>query len=228
MRKPNRIPLLSIVCVLTAALISGCSLNPLSHSKNEQVAIQELENEILLKNAEIDVLKRDLHKLEEQDKSKQIVIDYVEYLEKRRLVIDAVPLWGIPREESVYLNEVLSYSAVDVQSAAIVDGQDVWLFVRIPVYDSPMNYMGWIRESQTVKITEENVKQTLGDIYLKEGITIYEVPDADDISRNKASQVPFDLRGRIEQQEGEYTRIATSGGWRFWVKTELVEYPTID
>ncbi len=63
--------------------------------------------------------------------------------------------------------------------AAQCQDQRLWLYVSVPVYDSPINYQGWIRVSETVRLTEDNIKLVQGDIFIKERTPIYDIATAE-------------------------------------------------
>jgi hypothetical protein len=51
----------------------------------------------------------------------------------------------------------------------------IWLYISIPVYDAPMNYKGWIKESDTVLYTKDKINSVQGDVKVKKG-WLYKIP----------------------------------------------------
>ncbi|AFQ43808.1 hypothetical protein Desmer_1848 [Desulfosporosinus meridiei DSM 13257] len=100
--------------------------------------------------------------------------------------------------------------------------------MSIPVYDSPINHKGWIPESETVKLTQDNVKQVQGDVYIKEGTPIYEVEQFNELNSVALNKTPKDVRGRIEKREGSFVNLMAPGGWYFWVEDKYLIFPKVE
>lgn len=69
-----------------------------------------------------------------------------------------------------------------------MSGSTIVVICICTVYDSPINYKGWIQEFETIKLTKDNVKQVQGDVFLREGTPIYEVVKFDEISSSSSTK----------------------------------------
>jgi hypothetical protein len=54
----------------------------------------------------------------------------------------------------IKFRSILENTVVDVLDTADVKNV-IWLYVSIPVYDTPINYKGWIKETDTVRYSKE-------------------------------------------------------------------------
>ncbi|MHB9146324.1 MAG: hypothetical protein ACYC5Y_13435 [Symbiobacteriia bacterium] len=101
-----------------------------------------------------------------------ISINYCSY---HRLVLrTGTKLLAIPRDGSLALMSGESGAALEVIDSASADGTSLWHYVEAPVYSSPTNPKGWIRESDTVLLTSGNRDQIRGDLYLKADTPVYQ------------------------------------------------------
>ncbi len=119
-------------------------------------------------------------------------------------------------------------TVIEVLDAAECQDQGLWLYVSIPAYDTPINFKGWITESETIKLTKDNIRQVQQDLYLKEGTPIYEVSEFSKISLAASTKITHDLRGRILKREGSFVYLMSPGGRDFWVEEKYLIYPKID
>lgn len=160
--------------------------------------------------------------------NKSISINYRSYDYKHRFVQKATKILALPRRGSLELNFVPSNCVVEVFDAATSDEQELWLYVSIPVHDTPSNFKGWIREAETIPLTKENQRLVQSDISIKAGTAIYEVFEFQKIPATKPTKASYDMRGRLEEKRADYARISCPGGEDLWVKEKFVVYPSID
>ena len=214
--------IMMLFLVLTI-LLSGCNFNKTQQLKNENEQLRkkivEMEKEIQGLKAEVASLKR------EETENKSISINYQSYDYKQRFVQKQATILALPRKESIELNIIPSNSVVQVLDAAMLD--ELWLYVQIPVYDTPANLKGWIRKAETLPFTKENQQLVQSDVIVKTGTLIYEVFEFEKIQSIKPTKTNFDVRGRLEEKKEGYARLSCPGAWGFWVKENHIVYPSI-
>jgi len=206
----RKLLLVFINLLICTVFITGCSNQATLNNK-----IQSLENEI-----------REMRLILEQVNSISIV--YQEYKDKVRFVPKESQIYALPIKGLEKLNSIEANTVIQVVDSAQCQDQQLWLYVSVPVYDTPINFKGWIPESETIKLTQENVKQVQGDVSLKEGTPIYEVDQFNEISTATATKISYDVRGRIEKREGSFVYIIPPGGWYFWVEEEYLIFPKVE
>lgn len=197
-----------IIILIIAGLITGCS-------NQANVTIQSLENE----NTNLKSML---------DQVESLSMTYQDYEDKHRFVPKESQINALPIQDFKILRSIKENTVIQVIDAAQCQDQQLWLYVSVPVYDSPVNFKGWIPESETIKLTEDNVKLVQGDIYLKEGTPIYEVDQFDDIKLTPSTKVLYDVRGRIEKRQESFVYLVSPGGWTFWVEEKYLIFPSVD
>lgn len=158
-------------------------------------------------------------------------ITYCTYEFNKRLVIDQLEVHLYPGTKAPAVPRAIEpYTMVDVLGSGLLEteGRELWLYVTFPVYDTPMDNKGWIKEADTVALTEDNKVLVKSNIYLKKGVPIYEVDSFDSIQSSKSSELSDDVTGRIERDNGGYVYIQCGGGWSFWVEKKHIIYPEVD
>ncbi|SDG60557.1 hypothetical protein [Desulfosporosinus hippei] len=174
--------------------------------------------------------------LEKENKELQMKLEQVnsismlfqDYKDKQRLVPKESQIYALPINGLKKLNMIEPNTVIQVIDAAQCQNEQLWFYVSIPVYDSPINHKGWIPESETVKLTQDNVKQVQGDVYLKEGTPIYEVEQFNELNSVALNKTPNDVRGRIEKREGSFVNLMAPGGWYFWVEDKYLIFPKVE
>lgn len=195
--------------LITLVLNAGCSSQLALNNK-----IESLENE----NFEL------RSKLEQVD---SLSITYQNYEDKQRFVTKESVIYALPIFNYKIMRSVEANTVIQVLDAAQCQDQKLWLYVSVPAYDSPINFKGWIPESETVQLTEENIKLVHGDLFLKEGTPIYEVDRFDQIKSATSIKITYDIRGRIEKRQDSYVYFMSPGGWYFWVEEKYLIFPSI-
>lgn len=194
--------------LITVVLTTGCS-NQLNSK------IESLENE----NSEF------RSKLEQVD---SLSMTYQDYEDKQRLVTKESVIYALPIQDYKRLRSIEANTVIQVLDAAQCQDQRLWLYVSVPVYDSPINHKGWIPESETVKLTEDNIKLVRGDVFLREGTPIYKVDQFNQISSTDATEISYDVRGRIENRQDSFVYFMSPGGWYFWVEEKYLIFPAVE
>ncbi|SET43150.1 hypothetical protein SAMN05660297_02401 [Natronincola peptidivorans] len=202
--------------------------------------VNKLNEDIEFKQEQISEYNQEIQRLrEELDKYRQaLTINYFEYEEKKRFVEKELLITAIPREGILPLNMVHPNTVVEVEDAAEVDDQGVWLYVVVPVYDSPANFKGWIRELDTVPYTKEKQKLVQSEIYLNKGTpyigigvhtdNAIEENSVNDLPEDSIQKLPYNQRGRIENKINGYVRVIVPGGESLWIKEEYIIFPSVN
>ncbi|EHQ90412.1 hypothetical protein [Desulfosporosinus youngiae] len=207
MRKLLRILFFILIIVV---LNTGCSNQLDLKSK-----IESLENE----NADL------RSKLEQVD---SLSMAYQDYKDKQRFVAKESLIHALPIQNYKIIRPIAANTVIQVLDAAQCQDQRLWLHVSVPVYDSPINYKGWIPESETVRLTENNIKLVQGDLFIKEGTPIYEVDQYNQIESTVSTKISHDVRGRIEKRQDSYVYFMSPGGWYFWVQEKYLIFPVLE
>jgi len=203
--------------LLCTIMLSGCV------SQN-----QTLKDENTKLKAQITQLQKDLKTAKSSNnKLQSISINYMDYSFKKRFVGKESKILGLPYDESIVLNTIGPNTVVTVFDAATVVN-DVWLYVEVPVYDSPINMKGWIRESETSEYNKDKVKSVQSDVTVKAGADVYEADDFNSISTANPTKADGSDRGRIKEKKEGYVCISCPGGRTIWVSENDVVYPTAE
>jgi len=200
-----------IAIVLT--LIIGCSFSATELEKSKLTRL-ETENSLL---------KQQIAQLNEP-----LSMTYVTYNEKRRFVPKASQILALPIKGSYVLRPIEPNTVVTVFDAVRTGKNDLWLYVGIPVYDTPMNMKGWITEADTVALTKDNVKLVQSDLIVGKGTNIYEVFEFEKISTTNPVKETFDRRGRLVEKRNGWARLSCPGGSDIWVQEKNLTYPIVE
>jgi outer membrane murein-binding lipoprotein Lpp len=214
--------IIAIFLILLVVLISGCS-NPTQTINNENIQLKsrvaQLENDLNDKNNQITELQN--------INFDPLTINYIENLTTKRFVEKQCDLLGLPIINSVKLNKIYENTVVTILDTVDVVN-NIWFYVEIPVYDSPSNMKGWIKESDTVLYTKDKINSVQSDVRIKEGVAVYEVFEFSMIKTTKPYKAEDYLRGRIEEKRDGYARLGCPGGNTIWVKEDSIIYPEVN
>lgn len=158
-------------------------------------------------------------------------ITYCTYEFNKRLVTNQLEVHLYPGNKAPIIPRTIEpYTVVHVIDSGLLEteGRELWLYVAVPVYDTPMDNKGWIKEADTVALTEENKLLVKSDIFLKKGTPIYEVDSIENVQLSKSIKLSDDVSGRIERNDNRYAYIQCGGGWSFLVEKKHIIYPTVD
>lgn len=156
-----------------------------------------------------------------------LTINYMENTDNKRFVEKKSNILGLPVEGAIRLNEIGEKTVIDVLDTASVDNV-IWLYIAIPVYDSPSNCKGWIKESDTVKYTKEKINSVLGDIKIRTGEYEYETYDFAGVRTVKPYKAQEGEHGRIDDKQDGYVRLMCPGGKVVWMKESSIIYPSVE
>lgn len=232
--------ILLILLLLTVVMQCGCTNT--DGSEKERITLLEKDIEQYIQNiqqlemknekseSEIENLKEDLYnknseiaKLNEE-KIETLIINYISNDSKKVFIEEQKNLFAIPDEKSQILSYIMSYSVIDVIDTVEVNNV-VWLYVSIPVYDTPSNYKGWVRNSDTVAYTKDKISSVKSDAKVKAGSELIESFDFPDIKEVIPDIAEYDESGRISDKRDGYVRLDCHGGRSIWVHEEDLIYP---
>lgn len=188
---------------------------------------RQLKGKIRIMESQLESKTREVDELYATWTAKNLSINYVKYNSKKRFIPKELPLLALPKKNSAELRCILANTVVEVEDAAYTENQDdLWLYVVVPVYDSPDSMKGWVKESDTLPFTKENQELVQSDVMIKKGVSIYEVESFEMIS----SAVPLKSdgeRGRLVEKREGYAKILCPGGRDIWVEQKFIVYPSL-
>lgn len=235
--------IVSMLFILSAVILFGCTNTNISaedqimqlnqeikhldqeiqhfETKNQKVEreMKDLKAELYDKNKEITKLK--------EEKIETLSINYISSDAKKVFIEEQKNLLALPDDKSQIFNYIMSYSVIDVLDTAEVNNE-IWLYVSIPVYDTPSNYKGWIRNSDTTAYTKDKISSVKSDVKVKAGSEITEAYDFADIKTVIPDITEYDESGRISDKRDGYVRLDCHGGRSIWVRAEDIIYPEPD
>lgn len=184
-----------------------------NHTLSDRVA--SLENERLRLQAEVASFEQ------------RLSLTYMDYPSLKRFVPMPSQIRALPLNDAIIFRSIEPNSVITVFDA-VSENQELWLYVSVPVFDSPTNMKGWIQEKDTVSLTKDNVKQVQSDVTVGKGTTIYEVFEFEKISGTKPVQADNEQRGRLEEKMDGWARLSCSGGLTIWVLEKDLKYPEVE
>jgi hypothetical protein len=190
----------------------------------------ELQQENKKLQATIEVLKQEnvqlLIKLEEykSQSSQPLSMLFLEKQHNQRYIPKELPLLLFPQEGSSVLNLVQAHSVVTVNDFVDVYGE-IWLHVTIPVFDSPMNMKGWIKEEDTELYTAEKKDDVMSPIHVPVDTPIYNVDLSGAITKVENETTQFEKYCFISDDQGEYVALGCAGGESIIVEKSEIRYP---
>ena len=154
---------------------------------------------------------------------------YITYNEKKRFVPKASQILALPFKGSYIFRPIEPNTVVTVFDAVGTGQNGLWLYVEIPVYDTPVNMKGWIPETETVALTKDNVKLIQSDVIVGKGTNIYQVFEFEKISTTNPVKETFDKRGRLVEKRNGWARLSCPGGSdNIWVQEKDLIYPIVE
>lgn len=200
-------------------LLCGCSNDSEAvKSENEQLKskILQLEKDLNDKNAKIIELQN--------KKTKSLTINYIENTSRKRFVEKQCEILALPTEDTFELNHIEDNTVVTVIDTVSVNNI-IWHYVLIPVYDSPCNSKGWLKESDTAPYTKDKVNKVQSDVKVKKDADVYETEDYENIRSAKPYKAKGIERGRILDKKNGYIKLGCPGGLGIWVIESSIIYP---
>lgn len=136
----------------------------------------------------------------------------------------ALPHEGAPDISIIQENTLVTvYDKVSVQND--LEKGALWYYVQVPVYDTPMDYKGWIRVDVTLDYNEKTRDLLQSDVYILGGSRVVESFDFPDMETNQGYILEHEMRGRLEERKDGYIRLSCPGGMSCWVKEDDIRYP---
>lgn len=214
--------IISIMLIAFIVMLVGCSRDSkVVRNENEQFKskIAQLEKDLNEKNSKL---------IELQNKElKNLTINYVQNINNKRFVEKQCDLLSLPVDNIIKLNSIEKNTVVTVLDTTNVNNV-IWLYISIPVYDSPSNYKGWIKESDSIQYTKDKISKVQSDVKVRKGEAVYEVVEFANIKSATPYKAQDGEHGRIGEKKDGYISLQCSGGKTIWVKEGSVIYPEID
>lgn len=220
-----------VLFIVTIMCFVGACSSEERDQESELNSLQEKIRELDSENRKLHDKVAQLEKELKQSKGATLelpLITYTTYSYSSRFVPKETEVLWFPLENSPKVTFIPRNSIVNVLDAGLseTEGRELWLYVEAPVYDTPMNFKGWIREKDTVEYTKENQKDVQSDVIVKKGISFYEGCTFESIASTQPKELPYDTIGRIIKKRDGYVELECSGGWYFWVEEKYIEYPS--
>lgn len=212
-----------IVLLTAALLLSGCS-NTSQALKSEN---GKLKSKVTQLQKELNSDKSENNKKAESNQYQSISINYVENKDKKRFIEKQFDLLGLPISDSIKLRSIEKNTVITVLDTASVENVR-WLYVLIPVYDTPTNCKGWIKESDTAAYTEDKISSVQYGVEIKEGENEYETDNFEGIKNANPSKAIKGDRGYIIEKKEGYVKIGCPGGKIVWLLETSIIYPEVD
>lgn len=218
-----------VLGLIVTIILGGCTTaKSVAEGTDAKIAKLESENQTLRDRvASIENEKMNLLAVVASFEQR-LSLNYMDYPSSKRFVPKLSQICALPLNDAIIYRPIEPNSVVTVFDAAYSENKELWLYVSVPVYDSPTNMKGWIPEKETIELTKDNVKLVQSDVTLGEGTMIYEVFEFEKILETKAVQAYSEQRGRVEEKKDGWARLSCPGGLTIWVLEKNLKYPEIE
>ncbi len=212
-----------VILTILLFLLAGCSSKATMNDTN--LEYQHLLAQIHKKDEQIKELQDEIADLNEEMQSfKELNMKYEGFEGKKRFVEKEIDILALPLGNASPLNGIGENTVVEINDRVFSDGES-WYYVTIPVYDTPINVKGWIREKDTVPYTKDKQKLVQSDVYFKKGTPVYETDDISLIDSLQPTLTTIDRRGRLEEKSNGFAVIACPGGEYLVIEGKYLRYP---
>ncbi|WP_456279118.1 hypothetical protein [Bacillus sp. AK128] len=202
-------------------VISGCSSDELSQLREER---DQLRSKINLLEKENKQLRKEASQVpSNQD---MLTFTYLDIKESHRFIPKEVPLLILPNKESQQLNQIQPNTVVEVHDFVDVNGE-VWLHVTIPVFDTPINMKGWIKEIDTQLYTTEIQDLVSQPIFLKKGTPVYQFGLFNELQAVEPVEIDMDQNCFVSDRQDDFLALGCAGGTSYIVSKEFVVFPEV-
>ena len=231
--------------VLLVTALSSCS-NQSTSILNEKILI--LEKQLEQYQQEISEQKDVIIELKQKLSENQAIIEgapvrmkragglcYIAFTddEKVRFVGNKIGLRALPFEDSPNINAIQENSLIHVQDKVSNTGdydniETLWYYVSIPVYDSPIDYKGWVKCKETDPYDKNNKELVQSDVSIRIGAKYSGASELPNFNDDTQVQICNErIGGRITKRHGDYVYIEGIGGSIYWVHKDDIVYPDI-
>lgn len=211
-----------IILLVFIMFLGGCSNNTqLLKNDSEQLKskVSQLEKELVEKNNKITELQK--------DEISNLNINYIENSSSKGFVEKKCGLLALPVDNSFKLNDVLENTVVTILDTVNVNSA-TWLYVAMPVYNSPTNYKGWIKESDTVPYAKDKINKVQSELKVKKGADVYEAETLEAVKSVKPYKADGSEHGRMQEKKDGFINIQCAGGKTIWINEASVIYPELN
>lgn len=236
---------LVLLLFIIAIAVGSCSNDNHPAQNDQALKIQEQVEQYARENEElkqeISNLRQRLTEHEEMLNEKPVRMErasgllYISVSEKEkiRFIRNEIDLKALPFDDAPSVNSIQENSLIRVYDKVSNTGnpddiEALWYYVSIPVYDTPMDYKGWVKCVNTEDYNEKNQQLVQSDVSIRLGAKYTEsasLPDPNDESQWKICEE--EIGGRIIMEQDGYVYIEGTGGSVYWVKKDDVVYPPI-
>ncbi len=206
-----------ICCTITIIILSSITVG-CSNNQNEN---QQMKDKIAQLEKSVNDYKTKELKQNDFSISNDEILDKVRFIEKENKLL------LLPLEDSRVVRNIQTNTLAKVIDRGVVDDL-TWIYVEIPVHDSPIFSKGWIKENETVLYTKDKVHLVQSDVAIIAGAEVYETYTFEDIKKTVPEKLVNEDSGRLEEKNNGYCRISQAGGRDVWVKGSSVIYPGIE
>jgi outer membrane murein-binding lipoprotein Lpp len=215
-----------VFAVILLILIAGCSS---SVKEEEQSKLSKLENENSMLTEQIANLIEDRNESQGVTLNEPLSMAYVTYDAKKRLVLNPSQILALPIKGAYIFRPIQPNTVVTIFDAVTTPAQNgLWLYVEVPVYDTPSDMKGWIPEAETVALTKDNVQLVQSDLTVGIGTPVCEVYEFEKIYTTKPNYLTYEMRGRLEEKRNGWARLTCPGGLDIWVLEKDLKYPVVE
>ena len=195
------------------------------------IIYKELNSKINELNINNQLLQEQVSYLEEEKENSYIPRISMTYTDQgdynKVLVVNECNLHALPIEDFGILRPIEANTAVPVLDTAISSDNNIWLYVETQPLDTPINYKGWIQESDIVRLTEENRYKAI-NVAVDEGTPVYEGYQVGHIKSTEHTILAVRTHGIIGKIHEEWVNLTVGGGRNIWVNKKDIIYPTIN
>lgn len=207
-------------------MLSSCS-----NIKENNVTISNEQYQLLIQEnsslkAEIDELQNLISELKKNGELKElnntefINVAYIGYDQQYRYIEADKEIFWYPSDSALKVTSLPENALVEVLFAGYPHENEIWLFVVVPVFDTPSNNRGWIRESDTQKYTKQILKNIEAGIIIRKGTIGYNSGGGEVVTEQ-------DSKGLVEKRENGKVLVMFAGGYETWYNEEDLAYPDI-
>ena len=143
---------------------------------------------------------------------------------RSRFVQVDTELMFLPGREETVLRDVPAGTIVQViQKTTNLETGDEWLYVQVPVYDTPQDNRGYILLDTAVYFTPDLERRAVSPLTIPQGTNLYSVEPGS--SGEVVEVTEQDLRVFLIGPENGQVRVGASGGREYLVNPDAIRYP---
>lgn len=207
--------------LVSVIIFSSCSNKKINELQSKVIVLSEEVKKLELQNS---ASKNKITILSQKLKPAKFTFCDYEYKGKHKVIEKQVKTRQLPNEEMAEQYTLFPYCVVLVEDAAKDVNDTLWIYVSWQ--EEIFTLKGWIKESDAVAITKDNIKTAAGAITIRKGALIYKVREFSDIPKSKPELLNEDmLNGTyLGENNNYYYKIYFPVGLEIIVDKKYVEY----